>query len=666
MANLAMPKRGVPVPSEQAHYRQDIQGLRAMAVLMVIAFHAQLSVPGGFLGVDVFFVISGFVITTVLQRQLSAASRMNFGQFYLRRFKRLAPALALTVTLTMLISAFVLSPFGAQQNAAKTGISAMLMVANGYIASTDGGYFDTTAETNPLLNTWSLSVEEQYYLIFPVLIVFGLYLARSRFKLRSAPLILVSTLAISSFALAAVDIFDDSDGTASRLLGFYSPITRAWEFAVGAILALTLGDRRLHLPFWLMNILGAVGLTFLAASLSLITETTPFRSLWTVLPVLGTLLLLFSGSGATTFTSRLLSTAPMVKVGNWSYSLYLWHWPVIVFAMYLFPMNPYASIVGAVIALVPAILSYKFVEQPLRWLTILSRRQLALLLCLVLVPPIFISGVVGLSASRYWIPKYQAGEVSELIDLEGATGPHEFFEYLEDVYFPCANSAIRTNSLAWDGFVRCRQSQPSADVEVVLVGDSHAEHLFPGFADALPQTNIAYYILDSSPVSDGGGMDRIIQEVASDPTVTTVIVNSHWGDRGVPTAELRDTLLTFSEAGKAVFVTDDIPSFPFSALECKFGASPWNPVPRCTIDYDTFRDTYSVYIDDLTSAVNAIPGAELLVTSKYFCQEDSCDMTKNGQIFYRGFHHLNSTGSHFLASKLLEDNPSLDQALSLK
>src|SRR5262245_6874528 len=157
--------------------RLGIQGWLPVAALMVVSFPAGLPVPGGFVGVDVFFVISGFVIAGMLGREWRTTGRIRFGQFYLRRFKRLTPALALMVAVTMIISVAVLSPLGIQQTAAKTGIGAMLLVANAVIAKTTGGYFDAHAETNPLLHTWTLSVEEQFYLAFPALIALGWYIA---------------------------------------------------------------------------------------------------------------------------------------------------------------------------------------------------------------------------------------------------------------------------------------------------------------------------------------------------------------------------------------------------------------------------------------------------------------------------------------------------------
>lgn len=329
--------------------RPDIQGLRAIAVVMVVAFHAGLPFPGGFVGVDVFFVISGYVITAMLQREWVLTSRIQFARFYIRRFKRLTPALALTVLVTMALSVVILSPFGPQQTAAQTAIGALLLVANAAIAAASGDYFDAPAATNPLLNMWSLSVEEQFYLAFPLILVIGWRLGR-----RS-----VVSLVAGISVLSLIGALLGGRGIGGDWLGFYSPLTRAWEFGVGALIALMAVkfDERRAQPA------AVVGALMLVASLFLITETTPFPGLWTLLPVIGTALLIMSGT-TDHVVSRALSSLPMVRIGDWSYSIYLWHWPAIVLAGIAFPAIP--AIVPALLSLIPALLSFRYLEEPIR------------------------------------------------------------------------------------------------------------------------------------------------------------------------------------------------------------------------------------------------------------------------------------------------------------
>jgi peptidoglycan/LPS O-acetylase OafA/YrhL len=426
---------------------------------MVVAFHAGLPVPGGFVGVDVFFVISGFVITAMLHREWHQTGRIKFGRFYLRRFKRLTPALALMVAVTMLISVLVLSPLGPQQTAAKTAIGAMLLAANFVIARTTGGYFDAAAETNPLLNTWSLSVEEQFYLVFPALIALGWMLARRRGLLRFSPLVLVSGVAVVSFALALVS----STGLIFRgsgiILGFYSPFTRAWEFAVGALLALALANRAPRASRTSASAaLGVIGLGMLAASLWLINDTTPFPGIWTLLPVTGTLLLLLAGTAPDAPSTRLLARMPMVRIGDWSYSLYLWHWPLIVFAGLLWPSSPVVLLLAALASIPPALASYRYVEQPLRRMDV-RRRSLGALVSVIVIPPLALSMTLLLLADNGWYSE----PVQRLTNL---VRMHAGFE--NGCFSATPQSALSPDQCLWNAGAK---GSP-----IYLVGDSHADH----------------------------------------------------------------------------------------------------------------------------------------------------------------------------------------------
>jgi peptidoglycan/LPS O-acetylase OafA/YrhL len=363
--------RTEPASAPAAHRRLDVQGLRAIAVILVVAFHAGLPVPGGFVGVDVFFVISGFVITAMLAREWAATGRIAFGTFYKRRFQRLTPALSLLVVVVVLASFLLQNPFGAQQTTARTGIGAVLLSANFVIAHASGDYFAATATTNPLLHTWSLSVEEQFYLVFPALLLLGWALSRRR-RGGAAPLIVVGLLAAASFALSLAWSFgvDVAPALTSffggpESIGYYSSLTRGWEFAAGAVLALVLPRVPVLRPRWSW-VTGMVGAALLVAAAFAVRSTDPFPGFAALLPVAGTVLLILGGSHRVVGVNRFLSARPMVWVGDLSYSWYLWHWPLIVFAALLFPHQPWVLVTAAAASLLPALASYLWVESPLR------------------------------------------------------------------------------------------------------------------------------------------------------------------------------------------------------------------------------------------------------------------------------------------------------------
>jgi peptidoglycan/LPS O-acetylase OafA/YrhL len=674
--------KGEAHPGERAvsdGRRFDIQGLRAVAVLLVVAFHAGLPVPGGFVGVDVFFVISGFVITGMIHRERSSTGRFRFGRFYLRRFKRLTPALALMVGVTMVLSFCLLSPLGtplgAQQLAAETGAGAMLLVANFVIAQKPGDYFDLPAESNPLLHTWSLSVEEQFYLMFPAVLLLGWVLCQ---RGRRIPwvMVLVGTAALISFWLAMVGpwalgplapgafhgLFGRSwDYAVITGLGFYGPFARSWEFAVGALLALATASRSLGSDKH-ARLLAWVGVALLAGSAWLINNNTPFPGPWTLLPVGGTLLLIAAGTHHTTWVSRALARPAMVKIGDWSYSIYLWHWPLKVFAVCLWPQVPFAAVLAATLSILPAVASYRWVEQPLRRLPPLTRPRTLALVGAVVCPAILLAETLGFAANDYWLPRYKSGTLA--IHHQGDTDWADFFLHLRGTYYPCTDQAIRDSAGKWESITRCWQSKPGSRIDVALVGDSHAEHLFLGLAEALPNKNIVYYIQNNLPVRSVTGMDRIIDHVASDPAIETVIINAQWAQRGVPTDEFVTTLDALRSGGKAVFVTDDVPRFGFDAVACKYRMAPILPFPQCSENRGLFETEYTRYYPELRAAVDKVPGVQLLKTAEYFCGNYVCSMNKGAALLYRDSNHLNNVGSRFLANRMLTDFPQFRAALT--
>ncbi|MGH3556271.1 MAG: acyltransferase family protein [Mycobacterium sp.] len=642
-------------PIERAvidRHRLDIQGLRAVAVLLVVAFHAGLPVPGGFVGVDVFFVISGFVITGMIQRERSSTGRFRFGRFYLRRFKRLTPALALLVAVTMVLSFCLLSPFGAQQIAAQTGLGAMLLIANFVIAQATGGYFDAPAESNPLLNTWTLSVEEQFYLMFPAILLLGWALCRRGRRIPWVT-VLVGTAALISFGLAVRGAGGLASYGASYLVGFYGPFTRAWEFAVGALLALATTSRILR-SRRSAQVLAWLGLALIAASALLIDHTTPFPGPWTLLPVGGTLLVIAAGTHHSTGVSRALAFPAMVKVGDWSYSIYLWHWPLRVFAVLLWPQAPFAALLAVTLSILPAVASYRWVEQPLRRLPPLTRPRTVALVAAVVTPAILLATTLGVAAFNYWIPRYK----SEAVAHQGDIDWDDFFLYVDNTYYPCSDQVIRDNAPKWKGMPRCFQSKPGSHIDVALFGDSHAETLFLGLAEALPTKNVVYY-------SGIANADRIIDAIASNPATKTVVVSMAWALHGGTEGEwLANILKLFKSRDTAVFVTDDLPTFPFDALGCKYRKAPVLPFPECTENRQLFDAAHARYYSKLRAMVEKVPGVQLLNTAEYFCDNKVCSMNKGDTLLYRDSNHLNNIGSKFLADRLIADYPQFRAAIT--
>ena len=441
-------------------HRLDIQGLRAVGFLLVLVYHAGLPLQGGFIGVDVFFVVSGFVITSMLMRQRDRG-RIRFARFYFRRFKRLAPALALVTFFTVLGSTFLLSPLGSQQDAALTAMGATIFVANIVIARTTGGYFDSPAEGNPLLHTWSLSVQEQFYFGFPLLLALCWGLLRPG-RRRLLPIVVVGMVALGSFALAVVGpggIRASSSwmlALVNLLLGFYSPVTRVWEFAVGALVALAGWKVRAR---WAAASTAALGLVAIAVS-SIVVTPLNFPGVSTLPLVFGTALVLLAGSAAPNPVSSVLASRPMVAIGDWSYSLYLWHWPFVVFAKVLWPANGLVSVVAVALSVIPAYASYRWVESPLRAMNFHTRRTAAAFIAAVVIPPIAAgSALVAASGQGFWLPTVRMYQAAVLTEHAGETAGCDSF-----VPLSAGNQSACTWNAEADG------------PPIYLLGDSNADH----------------------------------------------------------------------------------------------------------------------------------------------------------------------------------------------
>jgi peptidoglycan/LPS O-acetylase OafA/YrhL len=646
-------------------------------VLFVVCFHAGLPVPGGFVGVDVFFVISGFVITSMLSREHGASGRIRFGAFYARRFRRLAPALALVVSVTVLVSSLVVSTFQAQQNTAKTGIGAMLLYSNFAIAHSTGGYFDVAADTNPLLHTWSLSVEEQFYVVFPALLALGWLASRRRRSLRYAgPALAAAAIGTASF-LYAVKTAGDVRAAHLGLQGFYAPTTRAWEFAAGAVLALVGGWTALSKG--MQTVLAFIGLAMLGASLWLITRSTPFPGYATLLPVLGTVFVIGAGLRSGNVVTRLLGSRRLVALGDRSYSWYLWHWPLIVFSGFLWPGSRPAAVGAAVLSLGPASACYRWVEQPVRSMKAVTGRRIALVAALCLVPAIALSAsLLAAANSKFWSPRIKA--------LEAAIGP------LHAAAVAGCTSGAPSERVSG----RCEWNAASRGRPVYVIGDSNVEQFSEAVIDAGRQLDRPVRIStfngcaflgaswsdvpDAAAVACRAYVEGTIRSFQNRPAGLVVIgfTDARWLQRNLAVGPTRDREST-DHAARDRYLEADLASIVSRLQKTGQEVLLLQPIPKpWRIDRGTIKPLYyphhcttisvlwvgcpkpvrltRTYMDRLQAdprvtirRVAAATGAKVLDFRAFFCPRNICSTHQGDGVLYRDDGHITVRTSTALA-----------------
>jgi peptidoglycan/LPS O-acetylase OafA/YrhL len=467
-------------------FRADVQGMRGLAVLLVVLFHANGLLTGGFVGVDVFFVISGFLIGGLLFAELDRTGHLDLVQFFSRRIRRLLPALATTTVITTGLALFLVPAGDQMQATASTAVAASLFVANLHLYRSSG-YFQPDAETNPLLHTWSLSVEEQFYFLLPLVLVLAVRLGRGDpVAHRRVAQALVGIGVAASLALSWWSVSGPQTAPlgGNEQLGFYAPMTRAWEFGLGVLLAsrragtatatATAARRGWHAAA------SGLGLGLILFAAITFDDTTPFPGVTALLPVVGTMLLLQARPANP--LNAVLRWQPLVWLGDRSYSWYLWHWPLIVFTRHLWPGRPAAVAIAAVCSLLPAAWSYRYVEQPFRRRhTLVGPGAFRLAATCILLPIVAGVGAVALN-----------GAVPARIDLATAERPG-----LDAVFErPPVDAPPWPVGCDGEDTARCRAG-PEDDTRpsVVLVGDSHAEALAPELGTELERRGYWFSVL---------------------------------------------------------------------------------------------------------------------------------------------------------------------------
>jgi peptidoglycan/LPS O-acetylase OafA/YrhL len=656
-------------------YRPDVDGLRALAVSAVVGYHvSSVLVPGGFVGVDVFFVISGYLITSILATELDEG-RFSIVRFYLRRVRRLFPALVVVLATTMAIGAFVLLPDEFER------LAMHVIAGAGFLSNVlnlnEAGYFDPAAETKPLLHLWSLGVEEQFYLAWPLLLAVA-WAWRTR---RVAALLAFA--AVASFVACVIA------SRAAPDAAFYLPQYRFWEFAVGGLLALL--DRRtaegapgrgivarLRGSTGPATLVSLAGCTMVLVAFASARQPGSFPGPDALLPVLGTALMIFAGP-ASWLNRAVLSMRPAVWLGRISYPLYLWHWPLLSFATILAADNPSklskVALVGGSVLLADA--TYRFVERPFRFPRHAPARDWR------------------------WLPaaSLAACGVALAVWLAGGFPGRTYFA-VDPFYWGDARFRNDACVAAYRGPYDYCMLAPGGAPTAMLIGDSHANHYYPGLAKSLrargdvllhlggggcvPSEGVDSHDARERPGKCPGMIGSAIAHALADPRIRHVYLagrfslyfegegfgaapgeaGKRWVIRsmiGVLDAQaiaapqvaldvaLERTVRRLIEAGKRVTVMMQVPEFAFDPKNC-VRVRPVDAFrdvrASCRMELSQLNVRQGPSRERLQGLAARVPGLELFDPHGVLCSEGVCNVLDlERRVLYRDSHHLTEHGS---------------------
>jgi peptidoglycan/LPS O-acetylase OafA/YrhL len=626
-------------------YRADIDGLRAVAVIAVILYHLNLgSFSGGYVGVDVFFVISGFLITSLIDEELKQGT-FSLLNFFERRIRRIFPALFALLLVCAAAFWFLLMPDD-YKRLGQSEFASVLSVANFYFLK-DSGYFNTPAAAKPLLHLWSLSAEEQFYLIFP-----GLMIALARLA-RPVQVIALILVGVVSLIVSIVTLRSDP------ITAFFLLHSRAWELMAGAVLALTMRDR----VIFGAGFIGLGGLALIAAGIFIYTDQTLFPGEAALLPVAGTVLVILGGQGKSGLTDGFLKNMAVAYVGRISYSLYLWHFPIIAWFEYSHIRASDNLDRSAIVALsfVCACLSYHFVEMPFRRRAIGRTRPV---LWLLASSSTAVIALWGLAAHRtQGFPARFDIAARPLVDA------------LSDRMPTRAHCVDKAPADVVAGRM-CLLGRPEDENTSYLAwGDSHAEALAPGLERAAQyhHTSVWFAGRNGCPpamLRDAANPDlacmgfnaAVLRFLEAKPEIRNVILISRWSEFECRTesehrdpcgfnyaARLADTFAALSKRGVQVWVIGPVPGVRYS-------------VPRALyaqyLGFDSEMDIRPDFPEFLQKRQRTLAllkhladssGARLLLPHKFLCDKARCAVSKENRPLYFDDNHLTTFGAEAIS-----------------
>jgi peptidoglycan/LPS O-acetylase OafA/YrhL len=618
----------------QNQYRPDIDGLRAIAVLSVLLHHLTPNFfPGGFVGVDIFFVISGYLITSQVYQEASAGS-FSLKHFYKRRINRIVPALVAMVTATLLAGLVLLSPSDLKV-LAKSAIYTIFGLPNIFFWREYTNYFAGNAAEAPLLHTWSLGVEEQFYMVWPIGILLLLKLFGARYRLGVLVLALVAMVAISEA------------GTRSTASYYLLP-TRFFELMIGGVLAIACGRRSPGARF-AATLAALAGFGLIGGSFALLSKSSSFPGLNALWPCLGAALLIWAGTA--TPLSRLLTNRPMVFLGLISYSLYLWHWPIVAYLHYANVKITFG--IGLAVALSSVLLawlSWRFIETPMRK----SGTPLAF-------APVFFRrfalpavAVVAFGVAAHLAGGFPGRFDSRVAEFEGALAAQAHVlrgrchVSIDDFY-------IQPNT-------SCRLGKDKPQFDGILIGDSFANH-FSGMVDVMAKAeglSFMDYTMNGCPPILGYSVNKMPAYAAqcqkrnetafaevSRRHLPRVILAGHWPNN----AEAGEKLITSVEA---LLKTK-------ARLTIILNNQVIGRANRCPIQKAMYRLEKSCEVaqKELPEYFNVLrsrhPEIHFIDPNQVICHGGTCSPVVDDVLLYRDSGHLNDMGSRMIGRHLLKD-----------